>query len=210
MNTSRARMLVLATAAIVSCGKGAGGGTSSGDAGVHGPTDLVVTWTLAGKPASSADCTANGATQTFVNLSGTIDPSLHQTQTVDCATGTVTFSQLLVEKLGMPDLEGTLLDSMGKTVQTTHLDVMPVLGTTNVTLAFFAPSNTGGGGGMPTTTASHAASTSGAGGAGGGGGATGTGGKSTTASTSGGTGGAPTTTAASSSSGSIQDAGGGG
>ncbi len=206
MKMRRARSLVLATAAIVSCGKGAGGGTSSGDAGLHGPTNLVVTWTLAGKPADAAGCMAHGAVMTYVNLSGTIDPTLHQTQTLDCSAGTVTFSNLLVEDLGMPYLEGTLLDDMGTAVQTTGLDVTPALGTTNVTLAFFGPQGTGGGGmgGSPTTTSSHASSSGGGGGGGGGGAATTA--SSTAASSAGGTGGAATT----SSSSGIMDAGGGG
>src|ERR1700679_3516789 len=102
MRIRGARAWVLAAVAIVSCGKssnggGGGGAGGSSDAGPMGPTNLVVSWTLAGVPADAAGCTARKATNIFVYLSGTIDPSLHQSTTVTCATGKVTFSQLLVQ-----------------------------------------------------------------------------------------------------------------
>ncbi len=175
MKIRMARALLLATAAIVSCGKGGGSTTgSTGDAGVEGPTNLVVAWTLAGSPASATTCRTQGAVQVFVNLTATLDPSLHQSVTVDCATGTTTFAGLLVQDLGStPYLEGTLLDAQGVTVPMgiVGVDVTPVLGTTSVTLAFFGPQNTGGGGAgttsSTTTTSSHAASSSSGGGGGG-------------------------------------------
>jgi len=207
MKIRMARAMLLATAAIVSCGKGTGGSTtgSTGDAGVEGPTNLVVSWTLAGSAASSATCMAQGAAQVFVNLSGTLDPTLHQSVTVDCATGTTSFPMLLVQDLGTPYLEGTLLDDKGVTVPMgiVGIDVTPMLGTTAVTLAFFAPQNTGGGG-AGTTSSSTAASSS-----------TTSSSSHAASSSSGGTGGASTTSSSSSSttassSGSSPDAGDGG
>ena len=189
---------------IVSCGKSGGGGAGAGggvDAGPMGPTNLVVTWTLAGMPASATTCTAHQGAQVYVNLSGTIDPSLHQTTTLDCATGTVTFSQLLVQDLGTPYLEGTLLDSMGETVTITGVDVVPTVGTTNVTLAFFAPQGTGGAGGTTTTTTTtHSSSSSTSSGSGG------TGGSMTSSSSSGAASSSSSGTASSSSSSSSSSA----
>jgi hypothetical protein len=153
-----------------SCGKGGNGGGNGGgtagvggaDAGPTGPTDLAVSWTLAGMPADATGCMAHGATQIFVNLSGTIDPALHQSMTVDCAMGSLTFPKLLVEKLGMPYLEGTLLDAKSKTVAITGVDVTPMLGTTAVTLDFFSAMGTGGAGSSSSAaSSSHAASSSG-------------------------------------------------
>jgi hypothetical protein len=200
MNMRRARSLLLATAAIVSCGKG-GSGTSTGDAGIHGPTDLVVTWTLAGAAGSTTSCMAHGAAQIYLNLSGTIDPTLHQTQTVDCSLGTLTFSNLLVEDLGMPLLEGTLLDDMGTTVATVDVTVTPMLGMTSIPLAFFAPLSTGGSGGTSASSStaassSHAASSSG-----------GTGGAAGSSSSGGGGASSASSAASSGSSSGIMDAG---
>lgn len=207
MRVSRARAWVLATAAIVSCGKSSGGGGGGGaDAGLHGPTEVSVTWTLAGKPADLAGCMAHGASQIFVNLSGTIDPSLHQSQTVDCSAGPVTFKNLLIENLGTPYVEGTLLDAKSTTVAITGVDVSPMLGTTSVTLAFFAPQNTGGMGGMMTTGPSSSSSSSTTSSSSGG-----TGGASSSSGGMGGMGGAPSSSSsASSASSGIVDAGGGG
>ncbi len=155
--------MVLATAAIVSCSKGGGGNGGAGggaDAGPHGPTDIVVTWTLAGVPADATSCTANGADQIYLNLSGTIDPTLHQTTTVPCSMGSVTWSQLLVENLGEPLLEGTLLDTSGKSVAITDVNVVPTVGKTNVTLAFFAPDDGGTGSSSSSSSSSSTSSTS--------------------------------------------------
>jgi hypothetical protein len=165
MKLGRARALLLVTAAIMSCGKGGGSMGSTGDAGVNGPTNLVVSWTLAGKPASAATCMAGGAAQIFINLSGTIDPTLHQSTMVDCSMGTFTFGKLLVEDLGTSSyLEGTLLDATGMAVPSglVGVTVLPTLGTTDVTLAFFAPSGAGGGGmgGAPASSSSSQAASS--------------------------------------------------
>jgi hypothetical protein len=153
--------MVLAAAAIVSCGKGGGGtgGAGGGDAGPHGPTNVVVSWTIAGMPADATACTAQGAAQIYLNLSGTVDPSLHQSTMVPCSMGTVTWSQLLVEKLGQPYLEGTLLDASGKMVAIAGVDVVPAVGTTDVTLPFFSAQE-GGTGGMTTSSSSSSSSSS--------------------------------------------------
>jgi hypothetical protein len=127
-----------------------------------GPTDVVVSWTLAGKPADAGGCMAHGAAQIFVNMSGTVDPASHQSTTVDCSMGSVTFPKLLVQNLGTPYVEGTLLDAMGKSVAIVGVDAMAMLGTTNVTLAFFGPQNTGG---SSSTASSSQAASSGMGGA---------------------------------------------
>jgi hypothetical protein len=191
MKTGMARALVLATAMVVSCGKSS---SSTGDAGPHGPTNIVVKWTIAGKAASASSCDAQGAKQVFVNLSGTIDVSLHKSVTVDCEKGTTTFTDLLVEDLGEPYLEGTLLDEKGMSVPMgiVGVNLMPVPGTTNVTLDFFPPMNMGGGGmgGMMTTssTTSSTTTTTSSGMGGSGGGTT----SSTTATTSSGSGGGGT------------------
>ncbi len=201
---------VAIVSALASCGKSGGSAGAGGDvdAGPMGPTNLVVTWTLAGMPASAATCTAHQAAQIYVNLSGTIDPTLHQTTTLDCATGTLTFSQLLVQDLGTPYLEGTLLDSMGATVTITGVDVVPTVGTTNVTLAFFAPQGTGGTTTTTTTTTTHSSSSSTSGSSGGTGGSMSSSSSSGTASSSSsGTASSSSSGTASSSSG-IVDAGG--
>jgi hypothetical protein len=164
MKVGMARAALLAVAAVMaiaSCGKGSGAATTTGagggDAGPSGPTTLAVTWTLAGAPASASTCTAHGATQIALTLSGTIDPSEHQSTTVDCAKGSTKFDDLLVQNLGTPYLEGALLDAMGTSVAIVGVDVTPVLGTTDATLAFFAPQGTGGAGGA--SSSSTAAST---------------------------------------------------
>ncbi len=100
---------------------------------------------------------AHGAQQIAITLSGTIDPSLHQSTTVDCSKGSVSFDQLLVQGLGTPYLEGTLLDAMGHSVAIAGVDVVPVLGTTKASLAFFAPSGSGGASSSSTSAASTSA-----------------------------------------------------
>jgi hypothetical protein len=197
MRIRMAGAMVLAAVAIVSCGKGGGGGGGAGgdaDAGPHGPTDIVVSWTLAGMPADATTCMAQGSSQIYLNLSGTIDPSLHQSTTVPCSMGSVTWSQLLVENLGQPYLEGTLLDASGTMVAIVGVDVVPTVGMTNVTLPFFGP-NDGGTGGMTTTSSSSSSSSTTS---------TGTGGDAGTSSSSSGgdagTGGASSSSSSSSSS----------
>jgi hypothetical protein len=165
MKMRMARALLIATVAMVSCSKSA---STDLDAGPHGPTNIVVKWTIDGKAASTASCKARNAAQVYINLSGTIDTELHQSVTIDCAKGTTTFESLLVEKLGMPYIEGTLLDDKGVTVNDMDLglaeagvNLMPIPGTTNVTLAFYPPpSGTGGAGGMGASSSSTVASSS--------------------------------------------------
>ena len=165
-----AQALLLAGVTVAACGKSGAGAT--GDAGVHGPTDLVVKWTFTGKPASAAECAARMGQQVDVTMSGTIDPALHKTVTTDCAKGTVDLGSLLVEDLGAPYLEATLLDAKGMTVTIAGVNVTPILGTTTVTFDFFpAVMGTGGAGGTGTT-ASSVASTAAASSGGGAGGAT--------------------------------------
>src|SRR5262245_35409005 len=107
MKMGWAQALLVVIAATAACGKGGSG--STGDAGVHGPTNLVAKWTFTGKAADASGCMAHGASQVYVNLSGTVDPSLHKSATVDCAKGSFSFGSPLVEDLGMPYLEATLL-----------------------------------------------------------------------------------------------------
>jgi hypothetical protein len=213
---------LLATAAIVSCHKS--NETVAADSGLDGPTDLVVTWTLAGMPAQAQSCMMIGAAQVAIDVSGTIDPSLHQSATLDCAAGTTTFPRLLVEKLGTPYVEGTLLDGKGVTVIDAMYNmplivgatVTPQIGTTTVKLDFDAwrePSGAASSSGSSSTSTSTSSSSA----------TGGTGGVATASSSSGGTGGvvgaSSSSTGSSSTSGStssgasssgIQDAGDGG
>ncbi len=168
-------LAVVGVAATAHCGKG----TETTTPGL-GPTDVVVTWTFDGKPASAAECTARGGVTVAITLSATGDPSLHQDATAACEKGTVKFSGLDTAGLGAPFLEGALLDDKGITVKRAEMTVMPKVGTTAATLDFFAttmtaasttgdpatttgdPTTTGGGGagGMGGGTATSAASTS--------------------------------------------------
>ena len=189
MKMGKARALLVALVLVAACGKGGSSTTTGGDAGPEGPTKLTAKWTFTGKPASAAECTAHMGQQVYVNLSGTIDPSLHKTVTTDCSKGTLDLGSLQVQDLGEPYLEATLLDDMGKTITIAGVNVMPTLGSTTVTLDFFPPAGTGGMGGMggmgttaSSTTASTTASSSG-GGAGGAGGASASSSSSTTTST---------------------------
>ena len=156
MKMGKARALLLAAAAMMSCGKG-GGGAVTQDGGPGGQTNLVVSWTLAGAAAGSDACMAQGAAQIYVNLSGTIDPTLHESTTVECSLGSVTFSALAIDKLGEPYLEGTLLDAQGTSLAIVGVNVVPQVGATDVSLAFFSPQGTGGGG----TTAAASSSSGG-------------------------------------------------
>lgn len=175
--------LCAALLAIISagaCGKGAT--TDGGDAGPTGPTKMTVKWTFTGKPASAAECSAHMAEEVFVNLSGTIDPELHKSDTVACSKGTADLGSPLIEKLGQPYVEASLLDAKGVTVTLVGQLVNPTPGATEVVLDFFPAMNVGGAGtsSSSSTSASSAASTSGMGGTGG---MMGTGGATTTTST---------------------------
>jgi hypothetical protein len=170
MKMGWARGLVLAVAALSACSKGTTGETT--DAGPHGPTNLSVKWAFTGQAASASVCTAHGATDVFVTLSATLDPTLHKTVTAACDKGTVSLGSPLVENLGMPFVEAALLDDKGVTVATASATVVPTVGTTTVTLDFYPATGAGGAGGMgssssSTSSSTTAASSSGAGGAGG-------------------------------------------
>jgi len=176
-NTLTLLALGLGALLVIHCG----GDDSSGSSGnpPPGPTNLVVSWAFAGKAASADECAAREATQVYVNLSGTIDPALHQKTTEDCASGSVTFPDLDVQKLGTPFLEGILLDKDGKSIAQVGVTVEPTPGSTNVTLDFFG--GAGGAGGSPSSSSSTASSSSssttgGMGGMGGAGGMSGAGG----------------------------------
>src|SRR4051812_39816505 len=93
MKTRKAYALLLAVTAVAAFADCSGESTGSSEMPL-GPTDVVVTWTFAGEAASDATCMARMGTQVYVNLSGTVDPKLHQTVTEDCAKGTVKFPQL--------------------------------------------------------------------------------------------------------------------
>src|SRR5512133_390093 len=89
-------------AATAHCGKGS---ESSGTPQL-GPTDVVVTWTFDGKPASATECMARGGVTVSVTMSATRDPDLHQHGTADCEKGSITFSALETSGLGLPFIEG--------------------------------------------------------------------------------------------------------
>ncbi len=157
-------LLSLAVGVVANCG----GSSDTGAAPpAPTPTDLVVTWSFAGKPASAEECSNRKATQVYLNLSGTVDVTLHQTKTLDCPVGTVTFPGLTVQSLGMPDLEGILLDKDGKSITSLDVTVVPVGGQTKTALDFFGAM--GGAGGMSASSTADvaASSTAGSGGAGG-------------------------------------------
>jgi len=208
MNIKMARALLLATAAIISCGTG---GASTGTTGAPGPqglTTLVVSWTFGGSPASGAACATAGAAEVSLKLSGAFNPAADQNVTFYCSAGAATFTGLLVQDLGTAaQIEGTLLDSTGAVVPMGILgvDIKPALGTTAVTLAFFPSQSTGGGGaGTSTSTSTSGSSSSTTSSSGGTGGAPSTSSSSSTtttttaASSSGGTGGSPSTSSSSS------------
>jgi hypothetical protein len=132
-------------------------GESTGGDKAPGPTDLTVTWTFSGKPASADECMARMGTKVHVNLSGTYDPSLHQTVTEECATGTVKFANLDIEKLGTPYLEGALLNAKEMRVTQAGLTVMPTSGATNATIDFY-PIPDGGAGGASSSSSSSSSS----------------------------------------------------
>lgn len=188
-----ALVLLLGVTSAMACSKSSTLATP--DAGPHGPTKLTVKWTFTGKAASSAECSAHMAEQVYVNMSGTTDPELHQKKTVDCSKGSVDFGSPLIENLGQPYIEASLLDKDGISVALVSQLVTPTTSTTEVVLDFFPAMNVGGmsGSSSSSTSASSAASSSGMGGTGGTGtgGATGTGGTPVgTGGKSGGSGGA--------------------
>ena len=154
-------LAVTGVAATAHCGKG----TDTTTTPSLGPTDVVVTWTFDGKPASTAECTTRGGLTVAITLSATGDPSLHQNATVACEKGTVKFSALDTAGLGTPFLEGALLDDKGITVKRAEVTVMPKAGTTAATLDFFATTMTAASTtGDPATTTGDPATTTGGGG----------------------------------------------
>jgi hypothetical protein len=176
----RALFLALTcVAATAHCGKG----TDSGPQPL-GPTDVVVAWTFDGKPASAAECMARGGVQVSITLSATNDPALHQNAKEACEKGTVTFAALDTGGLGMPFLEGALLDDKGMTVRRADVTVTPTAGKTPVTLDFFAAQMTTGAttGDTTVTTGDTTSATSGGGVMGGMGGGTATSAASSSAS----------------------------
>lgn len=173
---------LLGVLSAMACGKSSGGPVV--DAGPHGPTKLTVKWTFTGKAASGDECSAHNAEDVYVNMSGTIDPELHQKTTVACSKGSVDFGSPLIEKLGQPYIEAALLDKDGISVAVVGQLVTPTTATTEVVLDFFPAMNVGGMGGSSSssTSASSTTSSSGMGGTGGAGGmttTTGTGGTTT-------------------------------
>jgi hypothetical protein len=148
-----------------------------------GPTDVVVTWTFDGKPASAAECTTRGGVTVSVTLSATNDPSLHQNATAACEKGTVTFSALDTAGLGSPFVEGALLDDKGVTVTRADTTARPTPGKTAVTLDFFPTTMTTSGDPATTSGDPSTAASSGGGGMGGMGGMSSTSAGSTAAST---------------------------
>ncbi|MEP7119791.1 MAG: hypothetical protein ABJE95_02730 [Byssovorax sp.] len=179
MKNRTIQVLLLAltgVAATAHCGKG---GESSGTPSL-GPTDVVVTWTFSGAATSPAACTMYKGQTVRVTVSATNDPALHQDATAACEKGTVTFSALDTGGLGMPFVEGALLDDKGVTITHAEITAPSMAGKTAVTLDFFpismttsgdpattsgdpstaASSGGGGMGGMGATSASSAASSS--------------------------------------------------
>jgi hypothetical protein len=158
-------LALLGGAATANCGKGS---DSSGTPAL-GPTDVVVTWTFDGKPASAAECMARGGSTVSVTMSATSDPSLHQHGTEACEKGSLTFTGLDTGSLGTPFVEGALLDDKGLTKARADVTVTPVAGKTPVTLDFFPTQvmTTGETTGDAVTTGDATSSTSGGGGMGG-------------------------------------------
>jgi hypothetical protein len=180
MKNRTIQVLLLAltgVAATAHCGKG----SESTGTPAAGPTDVVVTWTFSGAATSPAACTANKGQTVRVTMSASSDPSLHQDATAACEKGTVTFAGLDTGALGMPFVEGALLDDKGVTITHAETTTTATAGKTAVTLDFFpltmttsgdpattsgdpstsASSGGGGMGGMSATSASSAASTAG-------------------------------------------------
>ncbi len=166
MKNRTLQVLLLAVAGVAAtahCGKG---GESSGTPPL-GPTDVVVTWTFDGKPASAAECMTRGGSTVSVTLSATGDPALHRNGTAACDKGTITFSGLDTGALGTPFVEGALLDDKGVTVRRAEVTVTPTAGKTAVTLDFFASGMTAATSGDPATTSGDPATSSSGGGMGG-------------------------------------------
>lgn len=198
MKNRTLQVLLLAAATVAAtthCGKGT---DTSGTSGL-GPTDLVVTWTFDGKPASGMECVSRGIASVVITLSATSDVTLHQNTTVDCDKGTVTFAGLDTASLGTPFLEGTVIDGKGMTITRTDTTVAPKPGKTAVTLDFFATTMTTSG--DPATTSGDPATSSASSGGGGAGGMAGTSAGSTSGATAASSTAASSTAAASSGSG---------
>ena len=169
-------------AATAHCGKGS---ESSGTPPL-GPTDVVVTWTFDGKPASAMECMARGGVTVSVTMSATSDPSLHQQSTASCEKGSLTFSALDTAGLGQPFVEGALLDDKGQTKTRADVTATPAPGKTAVTLDFFPTQvmTTGATTGDAVTTGETTVSSGGMGGMGGMGSASATSSASSAASSS--------------------------
>lgn len=159
MKIRRAHALLLGVVGIAASTNCSSESAGAGDK-APGPTDLTVTWTFSGKPASAEECTTRGGTKVYVNLSGTYDPSLHQSVTEECATGSVKFANLNLDKLGMPYLEGALINAKEIRVTQTGLTVTPTSGPTNVTLDFFPVPDGGAGGASSSSSSSSKAASS--------------------------------------------------
>lgn len=171
-----------ACAVAASCGKSSSSSTGSGGTGPQGPVDITVNWTIKGQPASDMVCQNTlliPGGLVHIQITATLDPSLHQDTTVACSAGRVLFKGLLVEKLGMPLVEAQLENpKMGEfDVQSQTINPMPGAMTVNIdflsSMSSSVASSTSGG-------PSSSSTTSGMGGMGGAGGAT----SSTTSSTS--------------------------
>jgi hypothetical protein len=175
MKNRTLQVLLLALSGIAAtahCGKG----TESSGTPPLGPTDVVVTWTFDGKPASATECMARGGVTVSVTMSATSDPNLHQHDTAACEKGSLTFAALDTGSLGLPFVEGALLDDKGQTKTRADVTVTPTAGKTAVTLDFFPTQvmTTGATTGDAVTTGEATSATSGGGGMGGMGGASGT------------------------------------
>lgn len=172
-------------AATAHCGKETGESSSST---ALGPTDVVVTWTFSGKPASVEACKDLGAFQVNVTLSATSDPKLHQNIAVNCDKGTVTFAALDGDALGMPFLEAALLGDKGGTLTRAYMTITPLSGTTPATLDFFplvVGTTSATTGGSTVTSGPSSSASTGGGGMGGGGPASSSAASSAAASTAG-------------------------
>jgi hypothetical protein len=159
MKIQRAYALLLGMVGIAASTDCSSESTGPGD-DTPGPTDLTVTWTFSGQPATAEECMTRKGTKVYLTLSATKDPSLHQSVTEECSKGSVKFSGLNIGKLGMPYLEGILVNEKEIKVDHQVLTVMPMPGATDVTLDFFPVKTDGGAGGSSSSSSSSAASSS--------------------------------------------------
>jgi hypothetical protein len=194
--------LLGAAATFASCGSDDSSSATGADAGLQGPTDLVVTWTFKGAMPTADICTMYMADEIDITLDSTINTAIESTTTGRCADGKVTFPGLLVQDLGMAQLDGVAYDASMMLIASDYVVIQTLaLGTTTVNIDFLgapgaAVSSTSDVAGSSTVaTSSTSASTGGNGGAGGTGGAGSTGGAATTNSTTATTTTATTTTA---------------